>query len=699
MDLDRRSTAVLKEILDSKGYIPIHYLSKVFNVSRRTIYNDLKRIDNWLQTQGFAPVEHVRSSGLYIEQSNKENIWKKIQVPEQVYYEFSPYERRAVIALYLLTGQETHFFLADFINVLGVSRNTVLEDIKQLKEDFVKFQVSVQADQQKGYVLLGSERSKRQSIVYFLSKVLPEVNRNELLTSWLYQPKEPYALLNENDIKIVQSFLFQFEKAASIEFTDDVFFQLSIRFTLFIKRIKVGTNIEVDRVEKQVVKSTSEYKHTKIFCKELEKNFEVAISEEEVIYLTAHLLSSRVNYSDIQHKEDNRELNLLQETIRKMVHDFEKHALIEIEDKRGLEKNLLTHLKPAYYRLVYGIDIENDLADSVQDQYPEVYELTKRVVPHFEQLVGKEITKNEIAYIAMHFGGWLRKEGTSPEKRRKMLIVCSTGLGTSKLLEKQLKGLFNDVDIADVASLREYERMNLNVDMIISTISLRDRGVPVFVVNPILSNEDKERLLKEVNISFGSQPLQRYSLDSLMNVIRQHASIENEQALEQELSRYLNHSSFHIKGGKEASLTELLPERRIMFQSHVKDWREAIERAAESLKQEGYITKSYITSMIQQVEKHGPYIVISPKVAIPHATPEDGVNAIGMSMLTLGSPVFINDKEVKLVIVLATVDDQAHLKALSQLTSLFSDKSTKDRVLSMQNPEEVFQIIQQYSSE
>jgi len=184
-----------------------------------------------------------------------------------------------------------------------------------------------------------------------------------------------------------------------------------------------------------------------------------------------------------------------------------------------------------------------------------------------------------------------------------------------------------------------------------------------------------------------------------MTVIRQHASIENEHALEQELSRYLNHSSFHIKGGKEASLTELLPERRIMFQSHVKDWREAIERAAESLEQEGYITRSYITSMIQEVEKKGPYIVISPKVAIPHANPEDGVNAVGMSMLSLGSPVCINDKEVKLVIVLATVDDQAHLKALSQLTSLFSDKSTKDRVLSMQNPEEVFQIVQQYSSE
>jgi len=207
MDLDRRSTAVLKEILDSKGYIPIHYLSKVFNVSRRTIYNDLKRIDNWLQTQGFSPVEHVRSSGLYIEQSNKEDIWKQIQVPEQVYYEFSPNERRAVIALYLLTDQETHLFLADFINILGVSRNTVLEDIKQLKEEFVRFHVSVKTDKQKGYVLLGSERSKRQSIVYFLSKVLPEVNRNEMLTSWLYQPKEPYALLNEHDIKIVQSHL------------------------------------------------------------------------------------------------------------------------------------------------------------------------------------------------------------------------------------------------------------------------------------------------------------------------------------------------------------------------------------------------------------------------------------------------------------------------------------------------------------
>jgi len=698
MDLDRRSTAVLKEILDAQGYTPIPYLGKVFNVSRRTIYNDLKRIDNWLHVQGFSPVEHVRSAGLYIEPFDKKEIWKQIQVPKEVYYEFSPYERRAVIALYLLTAQETPFFLADFIKVLEVSRNTILEDIKQLKEEFDLYHISVQTHQQKGYVLLGTERNKRQSIVYFLAKVLPEGNRNELLISWLYQSKEPFALLSEDHIKIVQSLLFQFENAASVEFTDDVFFQLSIRFSLFLKRIKAGAKVDVDRVEMQVVNSTSEYKHTKMLCEELEDHFEIEITEQEVTFLTAHILSARVNYSDIQHTE-NEELHLLQASIQKMVQDFEKQALIEIEDKQGLEKNLLTHLKPAYYRLLYGIDIENNLADSVKDQYPEVYELTKRVVPHFEQLVGKEITRNENAYIAMHFGGWLRKEGISPEKRRKMLVVCSTGLGTSRLLEKQLKGLFNDVDIADVASLREYERMTLSVDMIVSTISLRDRGIPVFVVNPILSNEDKERLLNEVNLSFGSQPLQRSSLDSLMTVIKNHASIENEQALEQELSQHLHHSSILIQSGKQASLAEILPKHRIMHQSKVEDWREAIETAGKPLKQEGYITDSYITSMIQEVEKNGPYIVISPKVAIPHANPEDGVNALGMSMLCLGSPVFIGDKEVKLVIVLATVDDQAHLKALSQLTSLFSNKSTKDLILSMQNREEVFNIVQQYSNE
>ncbi|KRG17077.1 hypothetical protein ACA29_00495 [Lederbergia galactosidilytica] len=189
----------------------------------------------------------------------------------------------------------------------------------------------------------------------------------------------------------------------------------------------------------------------------------------------------------------------LLQVVEKMVSDFQLYAAIEFQEPQQLIQNLLLHLKPAYYRIKYGIEIENALRDSVIQNYPEVFHLTKKVVHHFEDLIGQSIAESEVAFIAMHFSGWLRKEGLMLEQTvKRMLIVCTNGLGTSRLLESQLEGLFSDIQTTGVASLREYEKMDLDVDFIVSTIALEDKGVPVvpvFVINPVLNNEDKEQLL------------------------------------------------------------------------------------------------------------------------------------------------------------------------------------------------------------
>ena len=94
----------------------------------------------------------------------------------------------------------------------------------------------------------------------------------------------------------------------------------------------------------------------------------------------------------------------------------------------------MLHLKPAYYRIKYGIKLENTLRDSVKKTYPEVFHITKLVMKHFEELIEQPIDENEVAFIATHFGGWLRKEGVVLDNRQKrLLIVCTNGLGTSKV--------------------------------------------------------------------------------------------------------------------------------------------------------------------------------------------------------------------------------------------------------------------------
>lgn len=61
----------------------------------------------------------------------------------QYHYEFSKKERIAWSAIFILT-RETSIFLQDLLDKLIVSRSTLLNDIKELKEQLSHFQVKLQ---------------------------------------------------------------------------------------------------------------------------------------------------------------------------------------------------------------------------------------------------------------------------------------------------------------------------------------------------------------------------------------------------------------------------------------------------------------------------------------------------------------------------------------------------------------------------
>lgn len=96
-----------------------------------------------------------------------------------------------------------------------------------------------------------------------------------------------------------------------------------------------------------------------------------------------------------------------------------------------------------------------------------------------------------------------------------------------------------------------------------------------------------------------------------------------------------------FKKGGLSLLTRLLTKDCIQLANFVHSWQEAIHLAARPLVQQNKIEQRYVEAMIQSIEQYGSYIVITPKVAIPHARPSDGVYELAMSLLRLQQPVFL----------------------------------------------------------
>ena len=137
------------------------------------------------------------------------------------------------------------------------------------------------------------------------------------------------------------------------------------------------------------------------------------------------------------------------------------------------------------------------------------------------------------------------------------------------------------------------------------------------------------------------------------------------------------------------------------FENHIKvmdtvaNWEEAINHAAKILVEKEYIEASYVNAMIENIHKNGSYIIILPKLALPHARPDGNVYKTTLSMLKLNQSVtFPDDKEVQLIIVLAAIDSDVHLEIISELSEILIDADKVKQLMTATSDKQLEAIIQ-----
>ncbi|EBW4528377.1 PTS sugar transporter subunit IIA, partial [Salmonella enterica subsp. enterica serovar Rissen] len=77
----------------------------------------------------------------------------------------------------------------------------------------------------------------------------------------------------------------------------------------------------------------------------------------------------------------------------------------------------------------------------------------------------------------------------------------------------------------------------------------------------------------------------------------------------------------------------------IQAQRHASDWRHALDIAVRPLITFGAAAPCYLDGIIENTLKWGPYYLIAPGIALPHARPEQGANHNQISVTTLATPV------------------------------------------------------------
>lgn len=144
-------------------------------------------------------------------------------------------------------------------------------------------------------------------------------------------------------------------------------------------------------------------------------------------------------------------------------------------------------------------------------------------------------------------------------------------------------------------------------------------------------------------------------------------------------------------------LIDYFPDSAISIKNSADDWQQAIDYSMEVLLQKGYVTSSYIDAIKSTTQEIGPYYILAPLVAMPHARPECGAIKTGLSLTLLKNTVsFGKDKEpVKLLIGLSAADSDAHIGAIQALSEMFCEESQIEALLNANTERQLLDIIAQ----
>ncbi|WP_256928542.1 BglG family transcription antiterminator [Bacillus sp. F2HM] len=688
MYLTKRGTTLLSMLLHTTSYLSIEDLQNRMNVSTRTVYAEIKRMNSWLETHQLSGVQRKGHLGYYLNPHEKEVILQKADTI-LVGHDYEPCvkERRAILLLSIACSEHC-LRIDDFMKMTKVSRNTLLEDMKQLKEALFKQEITLRYQAASGYVISGDERAIRLALKPYIHFIRTMIKNEKTFPSfWLKGPISS---------KRVHHLLQQSEQELKLEFADEMLDQLSLDLFFYFKRMKLGHAVHISNEEKRTLQETEECLAAIRFMAQIQKEASLIVHDDEIYFLSTLWLSAKKQkLPSIKKPEEH----LIRTIARQMIFDFQRYACISFQEPKALEQNLTMHLIPAYYRLIYHIGVINELTESIKKAQPEVFEITQKVACHLENAACSKLSDHEIAYLAMHFGSWMRREGISSIVKRSVYIVCGEGIGTSNMLKTQLLELIGYIEVRGLLSKRAYEELAaVDADFVVSTTPISFKGKPVHLVHPILTAYEKKTLLQ---YGKGSETkIDEGYVNALFNIIQQHTIVQNKQALLHDIRELLHPTYVSYQKGWNPVLNDLLTEQTIKLHQTADTWQEAITKAAQPLLDQNAIKPSYVEAMIQSVHQNGPYIVIAPQVAIPHARPEDGVNKLSMTLMSFNQPIsFSKDgkKQVRLVIVLAAIDSMSHLKALKQLTMLLSEEKRTKQLIEAEDLASVQKLIDQFS--
>lgn len=668
----KHGNELIKELLQSTAAVPLETLEEHLKLSRRSIFYTIKQTNMELLQQKLDPIENVRGIGYQLSPEAKKILADSLTTNERptTFTDFfkkhlrledlNKRDRTLLLQFILISRSTTS--LNQLVRIFGISKNTALKDLKAIKKVFPQ-NMSLR-NEKNGKTLTGDEIVLRRWVFENFRELLSLIR--------------PYIDLRNDSHFIKQLKLL--ERITGNSFTDDSLIILNIFMKWSIERVNARPQCEL----KSTNETTDNYSLTYTWAVSLLNDIEIYSTAE------ANFLAEIVNTQAFQHiSADNIMIKPLRKVAAQIIRRFNEIAGVNLPVTADtLNKNLTIHLVSTYYRIKYKINYQNPLVDKIKITYKETFEIVKLAIQPLTDLVHQKLSDDEIALITVYFSGALRNSQELTRNKDAVLVICSSGIGTSELLISQLRSHYPNVNFIGPYNTFEYENISYsNIKLVLSTIHLPtiQENPPVITVPVIPSNSDWQQIedaLQTAGVTNFSGP-NKVQSSVIMDIVANHARIVDPEGLESSIRSYINNVYQTTQDTPQLANVTYTTD---VIQKAI-NWETAIRTSLRQLKYQDIITADYIDKIIELTKNNGDYMAIGKGVFLAHAAPKAGVKRLGFSYTLFKKPFFVQNssKPINFVVGLAPVDQQKHLHILGNLLRFIQNDQLMNQLNTIKN--------------
>lgn len=490
--MQERQMQLFKSLLYSSTPRSIESLMEEWHVSERTIKYDISAIRKELKPLNIK-LNNKKGIGYYFSPSDKPKIIEEYSLPEN---ESEKELNQGNILLYTLfiKDQPLLIDIADYLYFDVSSIKRYIEDIAY-DEQLIDININKEAH----LIIEGTELNIRKLFCHLITKELKTVNGIDISLRMKKALPVYEAFIDDSWINKAEEQIKQMINQSNVWISEASLEYLTVY--LYVAHMRMNRLEQFSVESEDMLAFTGEVK----FAEKLLRNLNWGVTSQSEIQLLVHIMVENNIFSDSQLSEESEQK--LTMAINAMLERLDQDYPNEKYDAEELINDLRPHLKQIIRKTELGGSFkQNPLFHQVKLKYSKHYRIAQTLYKVFSDYYGIEYTDNEASLIAIY----LYKNMVNEEETQYFAyLVCGTGRGFSKLLETRLHNLFPNIIILErLSSLHLLKKQDISkADLIISTIDLPDKGVPVVKISSFLGRRDIQLINQVLDYGTASMDL------------------------------------------------------------------------------------------------------------------------------------------------------------------------------------------------